>query len=242
DMESIRAAGLKLGVDPLGGAAVRYWEPIATLYRLNITVVNPRIDPRFGFMTLDHDGKIRMDCSSPYAMAGLVKLRHRYQVAFGNDPDADRHGPAGGGDHRAHRQGPGRPLPGADGRARDTVLRTDRCAGHARAESRAAEALARGRQGDPAGRRADRGHADPRPGERRTDRRLEGGDGQRLVRGPAVRDRRRLQDLRGKLQKSVSSRRHRRRSPAYRGRRAGRPRMMRPPTLAHAKSIVRAWR
>ena len=92
DMESIRAAGLKLGVDPLGGAAVRYWEPIATLYRLNITVVNPRIDPRFGFMTLDHDGKIRMDCSSPYAMAGLVKLRHRYQVAFGNDPDADRHG------------------------------------------------------------------------------------------------------------------------------------------------------
>ena len=92
DMDSIRAAGLKLGVDPLGGAAVRYWEPIATLYRLNITVVNPRIDPRFGFMTLDHDGKIRMDCSSPYAMAGLVKLRHRYQVAFGNDPDADRHG------------------------------------------------------------------------------------------------------------------------------------------------------
>src|SRR5438552_15690746 len=92
DMDSIRAAGLKLGVEPLGGAAVRYWEPIATLYRLNITVVNPRIDPRFGFMTLDHDGKIRMDCSSPYAMAGLVKLRDRYQVAFGNDPDADRHG------------------------------------------------------------------------------------------------------------------------------------------------------
>src|SRR5213593_3257772 len=92
DMDSIRAAGLKLGADPLGGAAVHYWGPIETLYRLNITVVNPRIDPTFGFMTLDHDGKIRMDCSSPYAMAGLVKLKDRYQVAFGNDPDADRHG------------------------------------------------------------------------------------------------------------------------------------------------------
>ncbi|TMA96891.1 MAG: alpha-D-glucose phosphate-specific phosphoglucomutase [Deltaproteobacteria bacterium] len=92
DMDSIRAAGLKLGVDPLGGAALHYWEAIETVHRLNITVVNPRIDPTFGFMTLDHDGKIRMDCSSPYAMAGLVKLRHRYQVAFGNDPDADRHG------------------------------------------------------------------------------------------------------------------------------------------------------
>src|SRR5881397_4237034 len=92
DMDSIRAAGLKLGVEPLGGAALHYWEPIETVYRLNITVVNPRIDPTFSFMTLDHDGKIRMDCSSPYAMAGLVKLKHRYQVAFGNDPDADRHG------------------------------------------------------------------------------------------------------------------------------------------------------
>ncbi|HTC23127.1 MAG TPA: phosphoglucomutase (alpha-D-glucose-1,6-bisphosphate-dependent) [Gemmatimonadales bacterium] len=92
DMDSIRAAGLKLGADPLGGAAVHYWEAIERVHRLNITVVNPRIDPTFSFMPLDHDGKIRMDCSSPYAMAGLVKLRHRYQVAFGNDPDADRHG------------------------------------------------------------------------------------------------------------------------------------------------------
>jgi len=92
DMGSIRAAGLKLGADPLGGAAVHYWGPIETLYGVDIAVVNSTIDPTFGFMTLDHDGKIRMDCSSPYAMAGLVKLRHRYQVAFGNDPDADRHG------------------------------------------------------------------------------------------------------------------------------------------------------
>jgi len=92
DMGSIRAAGLKLGADPLGGAAVHYWGPIETLYGVDIAVVNSTIDPTFGFMTLDHDGKIRMDCSSPYAMAGLVKLRHRYQVAFGTDPDADRHG------------------------------------------------------------------------------------------------------------------------------------------------------
>ena len=92
DMDSIRAAGLKLAADPLGGAAVHYWGSIATLHRLDITVVNPTIDPTFGFMTLDHDGKIRMDCSSPYAMARLVKLRDRYRVAFGNDPDADRHG------------------------------------------------------------------------------------------------------------------------------------------------------
>jgi phosphoglucomutase len=92
DMEAIRAAGLTLGVDPLGGAALPYWEPINTLYRLNIHVVNPRLDPTFSFMTVDHDGKIRMDCSSPYAMAGLVALKATYQVAFANDPDSDRHG------------------------------------------------------------------------------------------------------------------------------------------------------
>jgi len=92
DMEAIRSAGLKLGVDPLGGAAEPYWEPINSVYGLNIAVVNPRIDPTFSFMTVDHDGKIRMDCSSPYAMAGLVGLKNRYQVAFANDPDADRHG------------------------------------------------------------------------------------------------------------------------------------------------------
>jgi len=92
DMEAIRAAGLKLAVDPLGGAAEPYWEPINSIYNLDITVVNPNIDPTFSFMTLDHDGEIRMDCSSPYAMAGLVKLKDKFRVAFGNDPDADRHG------------------------------------------------------------------------------------------------------------------------------------------------------
>jgi phosphoglucomutase len=92
DMEAIRAADLKLGVDPLGGAAGPYWEPINAVYGLNIDVVNPKVDPTFSFMTVDHDGKIRMDCSSPYAMAGLVGLKDRYQVAFANDPDADRYG------------------------------------------------------------------------------------------------------------------------------------------------------
>jgi phosphoglucomutase len=92
DMAAIRSANVKIGVDPLGGSAVGYWRMIAERYRFDMTVVNPRIDPQFGFMTLDHDGKIRMDCSSPYAMAGLVKLKDRYQVAFGNDADADRHG------------------------------------------------------------------------------------------------------------------------------------------------------
>jgi phosphoglucomutase len=92
DMEAIRAAGLKLGVDPLGGAARPYWEPINSIYKLNVHVVNPVIDPTFSFMTVDHDGKIRMDCSSPYAMARLVALKDQYQVAFGNDPDSDRHG------------------------------------------------------------------------------------------------------------------------------------------------------
>ena len=92
DMESIREAGLVLGVDPLGGAAVHYWEPINRVYKLNITVVNPTVDPTFSFMTVDHDGKIRMDCSSPYAMARLVSLKDRYRLAFANDPDSDRHG------------------------------------------------------------------------------------------------------------------------------------------------------
>jgi phosphoglucomutase len=92
DMDAIRVAGLKLGVDPLGGAAVHYWEPINEIYKLDITVVNPRVDPTFSFMTVDHDGKIRMDCSSPYAMARLVGLKDQYRVAFANDPDSDRHG------------------------------------------------------------------------------------------------------------------------------------------------------
>jgi phosphoglucomutase len=92
DVDAIRRAGLKLGVDPLGGAALPYWEPINALYHLDISVVNPLIDPTFSFMTVDHDGKIRMDCSSPYAMARLVGLKDKYQVAFANDPDSDRHG------------------------------------------------------------------------------------------------------------------------------------------------------
>jgi phosphoglucomutase len=92
DMEVIREAGLALGVDPLGGAAVHYWEPINRVYKLNITVVNPKVDPTFSFMTVDHDGKIRMDCSSPSAMAGLVGLKDRFRLAFANDPDSDRHG------------------------------------------------------------------------------------------------------------------------------------------------------
>jgi phosphoglucomutase len=92
DMDAIRAAGLKLGVDPLGGASVHYWGPINETYGLNVDVVNPKVDPTFSFMTLDHDGKIRMDCSSPYAMARLVGLKDRYRVAFANDPDSDRHG------------------------------------------------------------------------------------------------------------------------------------------------------
>ena len=92
DMDAIRSAHLKLGVDPLGGAARPYWEPINSIYGLDIVVVNPTIDPTFSFMTVDHDGKIRMDCSSPYAMARLVALKDKYQVAFANDTDADRHG------------------------------------------------------------------------------------------------------------------------------------------------------
>jgi len=92
DMDAIRGAHLKLGVDPLGGASLPYWEPINSIYGLDIVVTNPIVDPTFSFMTVDHDGKIRMDCSSPYAMARLVGLKDQYQVAFGNDTDADRHG------------------------------------------------------------------------------------------------------------------------------------------------------
>ena len=92
DMDAIRDARLKLGVDPLGGASLPYWDPINSLYGLEVEVVNRKIDPTFSFMTVDHDGKIRMDCSSPYAMARLVGLKDQFRLAFGNDTDADRHG------------------------------------------------------------------------------------------------------------------------------------------------------
>jgi len=92
DVDAIREAGLALGVDPLGGAARPYWDPINSIYKLQISVVNPVMDPTFSFMTVDHDGRIRMDPSSPYAMARLVGLKDRFRVAFANDPDSDRHG------------------------------------------------------------------------------------------------------------------------------------------------------
>ncbi len=92
DIDAIKASGLRIAVDPLGGAAVHYWRPINEIYGLDIDIVNPDIDPRFAFMTVDHDGKIRMDCSSPYAMERLVELKDKYDIAFANDTDADRHG------------------------------------------------------------------------------------------------------------------------------------------------------
>jgi phosphoglucomutase len=92
DLEVIRGAKLSIGADPLGGSNLDYWAPIAERYGLNLQVVNATVDPTFRFMPLDHDGKIRMDCSSPYAMANLVALKDRYDIAFGNDTDSDRHG------------------------------------------------------------------------------------------------------------------------------------------------------
>jgi phosphoglucomutase len=92
DMKAISVDGLRIGVDPMGGAAVNFWDRIAARYRIDIEVVNPKVDPTFGFMTVDRDGKIRMDCSSPYAMERLIGLKDRFDVAFGNDPDVDRHG------------------------------------------------------------------------------------------------------------------------------------------------------
>ena len=92
DMKAISSSGIKIGVDPLGGSGINYWVPMAEMYGLNIEVVNDRVDPTFSFMTLDRDGKIRMDCSSPYAMASLVQLKDKFDIAFGNDVDYDRHG------------------------------------------------------------------------------------------------------------------------------------------------------
>lgn len=92
DMEAIASAGLSIGVDPLGGAAIDFWEPIAERYKLNLSVVNKKLDPMYAFMHVDKDGKIRMDCSSPYAMAGLIELKDKFDISFANDPDTDRHG------------------------------------------------------------------------------------------------------------------------------------------------------
>jgi phosphoglucomutase len=92
DLEVLRGAGLRLGADPLGGSNAAYWEVVERELRIPVTVVNPVVDPTFGFMPLDHDGRIRMDCSSPFAMANLVKLKDRFDLAFGNDADSDRHG------------------------------------------------------------------------------------------------------------------------------------------------------
>ena len=92
DMDAIKAAGVRIGIDPLGGASLPYWQPVKERYGLDITIVNTKVDGRFGFMTVDHDGKIRMDCSSPHAMASLVGLKDKFSLAFGTDPDADRHG------------------------------------------------------------------------------------------------------------------------------------------------------
>ena len=92
DMEAVAAAGLRIGIDPLGGAAVAFWQPIAERYGLQLEVVNEMVDPTFSFMTLDKDGKIRMDCSSPFAMQSLIGLKDRFDIACGNDPDVDRHG------------------------------------------------------------------------------------------------------------------------------------------------------
>jgi len=91
-MDAVRDAGVVIGVDPMGGAGVGFWTPIADRYRLDLTLVNAKVDPTFAFMPVDGDGKIRMDCSSPYAMAKLIRMKAEYDVAFGNDPDADRHG------------------------------------------------------------------------------------------------------------------------------------------------------
>ena len=92
DLDAVRDAGVRIGADPLGGASVAYWGEIAERHRLDLTVVNPLVDPTWRFMTLDWDGKIRMDCSSPYAMASLVSRKDEYAIATGNDADADRHG------------------------------------------------------------------------------------------------------------------------------------------------------
>ena len=311
DMDAIRGSGLRLGVDPLGGASVAYWPAIRDRYGLDLTITNEVVDPQFGFMTCDWDGRIRMDPSSPYAMARLVELRDRFDVAFANDTDADRHGivtpsaglmnpnhflsvavahlfgggrdwrpdvavgktlvssamldrvaadlgrrllevPVGfkwfvaglvdgslgfGGEESAgasflRRDGtvwttdkdgiiacllaaemtarsgrdPGVAYAALTERFGDACLPPHRCAGDARPEGRAGAALARAGPGDRAGRGA--GDRDPDHGARQrgTDRRGQGDDRERLVRGPAVRHGERLQDLRRELPRRGPSR------------------------------------
>jgi len=107
DLAAIRDAGIRIGADPLGGASVAYWGEIGERYGLDLTVVNPEVDPTFRFMTLDWDGKIRMDCSSPFAMASLIRRQHEFTIATGNDTDSDRHGIVNAGRRAAQSQ----PLP-----------------------------------------------------------------------------------------------------------------------------------
>ena len=136
DIDAIRAAGVRIGADPLGGASVDYWGEIAERHKLDLTVVNPLVDPTWRFMTLDWDGKIRMDCSSPDAMASLIERREEFQVATGNDADADRHGIVTPGRRAAQPQ----PLP--RGRDRLPVLAPRRVAGRRRRRQDAGELAA----------------------------------------------------------------------------------------------------
>ena len=304
DMDAIRSSGLRIGVDPLGGASVAYWPAIGERYGLDLTVTNDTVDPQFAFMTCDWDGRIRMDPSSPHAMARLVALKDRFDVALGNDTDADRHGivtpgagllnpnhflavavghlfgggrdwgadvavgktlvssamidrvtadlgrrllevPVGfkwfvdglvdgslgfGGEESAgasflRRDGtvwttdkdgiiacllaaeitardgrdPGVAYAGPDRPVRGARLSPDRRAGHPRPEGHPGPPVPRGCLGHPARRRSGHRHPHDRPRQRRPDRRAQGHDRPGLVRGPPVRDRERLQDLRREL-------------------------------------------
>jgi phosphomannomutase len=347
DLDAIAAAGVRLGVDPLGGASVDYWAEIGNRYGLDLTVVNDRVDPTFAFMPRDWDGQIRMDCSSPYAMASLLGLKDRFDVAFGNDPDADRHGivvptsgllnpnhylaaavqylstdrpawPTGAGVGKTVVTsamidrvvaGLGRRLSevpvgfkwfvdglldGALGfggeqsagasflRREGSVWTTDKdglilcllaagimattgrdpaeeykrltqrygapvytridAPGQRRAEDRIAEALALAGGSHVPGRRGDDGNADPRSRQWPSDRRAEGHDRRRLVRGPAIGHRRRLQDLRRELPQRRPPQRHRGRGPTpclscVRRRRRVRPRARRGLTSSGAVGL-----
>ena len=139
DIDAIREAGVHIGVDPLGGASVAYFQAIAERHGLNLEVVNDEVDPTFRFVPLDHDGKIRMDCSSPYVMSGLIEYRDRFDVAVACDPDADRHGIV------TPTVGPDEPEPLPRGRDRLPVRRRARLAG--RGHRQDARLLEHDRQG-----------------------------------------------------------------------------------------------